>query len=59
MERFGGESLAGCTANVVLISKDEIICANAGDSRSILRNSDVTYLPFLFKKLIIVNFCII
>ncbi len=29
-------SFAGCTASVVLISKTEIICANAGDSRSVL-----------------------
>lgn len=27
---------AGCTANVVLITKDRIFCANAGDSRAIL-----------------------
>jgi protein phosphatase 2C family protein 2/3 len=27
---------AGCTANVVMITKAEIICANAGDSRSVL-----------------------
>lgn len=27
---------AGCTANVVLITKTELICANAGDSRSYL-----------------------
>jgi len=36
----GGEgfdvSYAGCTANVVMITKTEIICANAGDSRSVL-----------------------
>lgn len=34
----GSESLsyAGCTANVVIISKTEIICANAGDTRSVL-----------------------
>lgn len=27
---------AGCTANVVMITKAEILCANAGDSRSVL-----------------------
>lgn len=27
---------AGCTANVVMITKAEIICANAGDSRAVL-----------------------
>jgi serine/threonine protein phosphatase PrpC len=27
---------AGCTANVVMITKTEIICANAGDSRSVM-----------------------
>lgn len=26
---------AGCTANVVLITKDKIYCANSGDSRAI------------------------
>lgn len=41
-ENFGGaeeeegNSFAGCTASVVLITKTEIICANAGDSRSVL-----------------------
>lgn len=29
-------SFAGCTANVVLITKTEILCANAGDSRAVL-----------------------
>ena len=36
----GGDGLdvsyAGCTANVIMITKTEIICANAGDSRSVL-----------------------
>jgi serine/threonine protein phosphatase PrpC len=27
---------AGCTANVIMITKTEIYCANAGDSRSVL-----------------------
>lgn len=27
---------AGCTANVVMITKAEILCANAGDSRAVL-----------------------
>jgi protein phosphatase 2C family protein 2/3 len=27
---------AGCTANVIMITKAEILCANAGDSRSVL-----------------------
>jgi serine/threonine protein phosphatase PrpC len=27
---------AGCTANVVMITKAEILCANAGDSRSVM-----------------------
>ena len=30
------QSYAGCTANVVMITKTDIICANAGDSRSVL-----------------------
>jgi len=35
---FGGEgkSYAGCTATVLLISRTEMICANAGDSRTVL-----------------------
>ena len=35
-EADGGDSFAGCTANVCLITKKEIYCANAGDSRSYL-----------------------
>ncbi len=30
------KSYAGCTANVLLIAKDKIYVANAGDSRSVL-----------------------
>lgn len=30
------QSYAGCTANVVMITKTEIYCANAGDSRAVL-----------------------
>ena len=37
MERPGDESMAGCTAKVALIILTEIYCANAGDSRSIIR----------------------
>ena len=37
MERPGEERMAGCTANVILLTETEIFCANAGDSRSILR----------------------
>ena len=32
----GGKSFAGCTATVILVTKTEIICANAGDSRTVL-----------------------
>ncbi len=32
----GGRSMAGCTATVVLITPQEIYCANAGDSRTVL-----------------------
>jgi len=31
-----GRSFAGCTATVILITRTEIICANAGDSRTVL-----------------------
>jgi serine/threonine protein phosphatase PrpC len=27
---------AGCTANVIMITKAEILCANAGDSRAVM-----------------------
>ena len=34
---FGeGKSFAGCTATVILVTSTEIICANAGDSRTVL-----------------------
>ena len=32
-------SYAGCTATVVLITSTDIICANAGDSRTVLCKS--------------------
>ena len=32
----------GCTACVVFITKDRIFCANAGDSRAVLCQSDKT-----------------
>ena len=35
-EEIAEASCAGCTACVVLISKTEIYCANAGDSRAVL-----------------------
>jgi serine/threonine protein phosphatase PrpC len=33
----------GCTANVVLIKDDKIICANAGDSRCVLSKKGVAF----------------
>lgn len=33
----------GCTSNVVYITKDEIYCANAGDSRAVLCTSDKAF----------------
>ena len=41
-----GHTFAGCTANVVLVTKTEIYCANAGDSRAYvcLKNSQVVAL---------------
>ena len=47
MDRPGDESIAGCTANVIIITDTEIYCANAGDSRSILRLENV-YLNKIF-----------
>ena len=32
-------SFAGCTATVILVTRTEIICANAGDSRTVLSKS--------------------
>jgi serine/threonine protein phosphatase PrpC len=32
---YEGECIAGSTANVVLLTKEYIYCANAGDSRAI------------------------
>jgi serine/threonine protein phosphatase PrpC len=43
MERSVDESMAGCTANVVLITETEIYCANAGDSRSIIKFGSVKF----------------
>jgi serine/threonine protein phosphatase PrpC len=43
MEKPGDESIAGCTANVIIITDTEIYCANAGDSRSILRIENVYF----------------
>ena len=34
-------SYAGCTATVCLVTRDEIYCANAGDSRSVLSNKGI------------------
>ena len=44
----GGDDVAamcGCTACVVLVTENEIICANAGDSRSVLYYSDADPKP--------------
>lgn len=35
-------SEAGCTSNVILITKDRIYCANAGDSRAVMSVGGVT-----------------
>ena len=37
------ESMAGCTANVVLIDDKNIYIANSGDSRSVLRTNNVYF----------------
>jgi serine/threonine protein phosphatase PrpC len=31
-----GKSFAGCTSTVILVTRTEVICANAGDSRTVL-----------------------
>jgi hypothetical protein len=58
MDRAGDESMAGCTANVVLITENEIYCANAGDSRSIIRLENVTIFIFFNNNIsiYIINF---
>lgn len=40
MGKFWWSSGTGCTACVVLITPDKIICANIGDSRAILKTGD-------------------
>lgn len=46
-ESISGESYAGCTANVSLIYKKTIYCANAGDSRTVLsRNGDMLEMSY-------------
>lgn len=35
-EEGGTESMAGCTANVSMLVNGQLICANAGDSRTLL-----------------------
>jgi len=40
-----GESNAGCTANVILIMDNQIYCANAGDSRTILIQDSGNIIP--------------
>ncbi|CDW71278.1 protein phosphatase 2c [Stylonychia lemnae] len=45
-EHDGGEpnnfSEAGCTSNVILLTKDKIYCANSGDSRAVLSQNGQT-----------------
>jgi protein phosphatase 1G len=35
------ESMAGCTANVCIVTKEKIVCANSGDSRAVLKRKEV------------------
>ena len=35
------KSFAGCTATVILVTKTEVICANAGDSRTVLAKNGI------------------
>lgn len=41
MQDASVESNAGCTANVILIADGQMYIANSGDSRSVLRTSQV------------------
>lgn len=38
------ESFAGCTANVCLITQKTLYVANCGDSRSIIKTGNVSFL---------------
>lgn len=40
-----GQTFAGCTANVVLVTRQEIYCANAGDSRCYLYTKEGQCVP--------------
>lgn len=40
-----GQTFAGCTANVVLVTRQEIYCANAGDSRCYLFTKEGQCVP--------------
>ena len=44
MENENESSMAGCTANVCLIAKKVLYCANSGDSRSVIRKNKVFFL---------------
>lgn len=43
---YAGDTVAGCTANVCLITKTHIYCANAGDSRAVaaLRDGKTSFI---------------
>lgn len=43
MENSNESSMAGCTANVCLVSKNQLYCANSGDSRSVIRHANVNF----------------
>jgi serine/threonine protein phosphatase PrpC len=43
MENENESSMAGCTANVCLMAKKVLYCANSGDSRSVIRKNTVKY----------------
>jgi len=49
MEEEESESMAGCTANVCIVTKDKIVCANSGDSRSVLKRKEVLNIDILGK----------
>ena len=49
MEEEESESMAGCTANVCIVTKDKIVCANSGDSRSVLKRKEVLDIGY-FRK---------
>ena len=58
MSEEESESMAGCTANVCIVTKEKIVCANSGDSRAVLKRKEVKAKIFnrkVFRLVSIIN----